>query len=114
MGLPLSRLGSVRSSGSCNYVNFQEQAFDQLVLHPEKKELVRAVAHNASKFENNYIDEDYNEIRLVESSNKGAAHLSFPCPSPGRSKTLTAEVQPSSFAQPFKFLIRSQASSFIG
>ena len=68
------------------------------MLHPKKKELVRAVAHNSSKFEDNYIDEDYNEIGLDEISNKGAAHLSFPRPSPGRSKTLTAEVQPSSFA----------------
>ena len=68
------------------------------MLHPEKKELARAVAHNASKFEDDDSDYDYNEIGLDEISNKGAAHLSFPRPSPGSCKTLTAEVQPSSFA----------------
>ena len=87
-GMSLSRLGSIMSSGSFNCVNFQEQAFDQLVFHPEKKELARAVAHHASKFKEDDSNEDDNEIVLDDISNKGAAHLSFLRPSSGCSKTL--------------------------
>ena len=47
MGVEVAALGGAGSCGNCGYIQFQTQAFDQLVLAEDKKELIRAVARNA-------------------------------------------------------------------
>ncbi len=47
MGVQVATLGGEGSCGNCGYICFQEQAFEQLILDENKKELIRAMAHNA-------------------------------------------------------------------
>ena len=100
-GVERAALGGEGSSGNCGYINFQEQAFEQLVLEEDKKELIRAVARNAGggpKFEQTVNEEDYDDdddsvedagIDVV--ANKGGASIFLLHGPPGCGKTLTAE-----------------------
>jgi hypothetical protein len=100
VGVAVGGLGGVGSCGNCGYINFQEKAFDQLVLDPEKKELIRAVARNAGgvvgpRFEDDDDDEDEyddeEEIGIDVVANKGGASIFLLHGPPGCGKTLTAE-----------------------
>lgn len=79
LGVQRAGLGGVGKTGSCGYIHFQEQAFEQLVLDDDKKELIRAVARNAgggTKFEDgDFEDEedDEDDMGLDVVANKGAA-----------------------------------------
>ncbi|KAG7367454.1 phospholipid-translocating P-type ATPase, flippase [Nitzschia inconspicua] len=104
LGVQRAALGGEGSSGNCGYITFQEQAFEQLVLEEDKKELIRAVARNAGggpKFDQltalseEYEDEDDDDsiedagIDVV--ANKGGASIFLLHGPPGCGKTLTAE-----------------------
>jgi DNA replication protein DnaC len=103
LGVQRAALGGEGSSGNCGYINFQEQAFEQLVLEEEKKELIRAVARNAGggpKFDQlsclseDYEDEDDDSVEdagLDVVANKGGASIFLLHGPPGCGKTLTAE-----------------------
>lgn len=98
-GVELAALGGTGASASCNYISFQEQAFDQLVLAEDKKELIRAVARNAGgtmrsdeddvTLADDDDDDDYIGIDVV--ANKGAASIFLLHGPAGTGKTLTAE-----------------------
>ncbi|KAL7469945.1 hypothetical protein ACHAXS_010182 [Conticribra weissflogii] len=92
-GVSLAALGGVGKTGNVNYIKFQEQAFEQLVLAEEKKELIRAVARNAgggSKFDSDSFgdddDEEDDEIGLDVVANKGAASIFLLSGPPGCGK----------------------------
>jgi DNA replication protein DnaC len=103
MGVELAALGGEGHCGNCGYITFQEQAFDQLVLAEDKKELIRAVARNAgggaSKIEdgfgNDFDDEDdeddVEDVGIDVVANKGGASIFLLNGPPGCGKTLTAE-----------------------
>jgi DNA replication protein DnaC len=104
MGVEYGGLGGEGSCGNCGYISFQEQAFEQLVLAEDKKELIRAVARNAgsggpSKWEENDEDEDEDEdeddtdeeVGIDVVANKGGASIFLLHGPPGVGKTLTAE-----------------------
>jgi hypothetical protein len=96
LGVQRPGLGGVGKAGNCGYISFQEQAFEQLVLAEDKKELIRAVARNAGggpNFEDDESDEeeDDDEIGLDVVANKGAASIFLLHGPPGCGKTLTAE-----------------------
>lgn len=93
MGVEYGGLGGEGSCGNCGYIKFQEQAFDQLVLAEDKKELIRAVARNAggggsSKWHDDYEDEDEDEedeeIGIDVVANKGGASIFLLHGPPGR------------------------------
>eukprot|EP00978_Attheya_sp_CCMP212_P042804 scaffold267418_cov47-Attheya_sp.AAC.1 len=93
-------LGGEGSCSNCGYINFQEQAFDQLVLADDKKELIRAVAStnsgSGSKWDRDVDgtdsdDSDDEDIALDVVANKGAASIFLLSGPPGTGKTLTAE-----------------------
>ena len=83
-GVAMAGLGGVGQAGNVNYINFQEKAFDQLVLAEDKKELIRAVARNAGggnkydfdsgSFDDDDSDED-DDAGLDVVANKGAASI---------------------------------------
>merc|ERR1712194_958145 len=54
----IAALGGEGSCGNCGYIRFQTQAFDQLVLAEDKKELIRAVARNSGGGGGAQFDED--------------------------------------------------------
>jgi DNA replication protein DnaC len=105
MGVQRAALGGEGSSGNCGYISFQEQAFEQLVLDEDKKELIRAVARNAgggpkfdqmSALSEDYDDDDddYNAVQdagIDVVANKGGASIFLLHGPPGCGKTLTAE-----------------------
>jgi len=104
MGVEYGGLGGEGSCGNCGYINFQEQAFEQLVLAEDKKELIRAVARNAgggtkcNDSDDNAAfdkdddeDEDEEDIALDVVANKGGASIFLLHGPPGCGKTLTAE-----------------------
>jgi SpoVK/Ycf46/Vps4 family AAA+-type ATPase len=103
MGVEIGGLGGEGSCGNCGYINFQEQAFDQLVLAEDKKELIRAVARNAGggtkwddddddELEDDSDDDDEDDdVALDVVANKGAASIFLLHGPPGCGKTLTAE-----------------------
>ena len=105
MGVEIGGLGGEGSCGNCGYIQFQEQAFDQLVLAEDKKELIRAVARNAgggskwnghdeSEDDNDDDDSEYDDsddVALDVVANKGAASIFLLHGPPGCGKTLTAE-----------------------
>jgi DNA replication protein DnaC len=96
-------LGGVGKCGNCGYIKFQEQAFDQLVLAEDKKELIRAVARNAggggtSGFDDDDTKDDGDDeeegdvdIGIDVVANKGGASIFLLHGPPGTGKTLTAE-----------------------
>jgi hypothetical protein len=86
-------LGGERSCSNCGYINFQEQAFDQLVLADDKKELIRAVAStnsgSGSKWDRDVDgadsdDSDDEDIALDVVANKGAASIFLLSGPPGK------------------------------
>jgi DNA replication protein DnaC len=96
LGVERGGLGGEGKAGNCGYIQFQEQAFEQLVLAEEKKELIRAVARNAGggprfEEEDSDDDDDEDEIGLDVVANKGAASIFLLHGPPGCGKTLTAE-----------------------
>lgn len=101
LGVEIGGLGGEGSCGNCGYINFQEHAFDQLVLAEDKKELIRAVARNAgggSKWDDeddddslDDIEDEDDDIALDVVANKGAASIFLLHGPPGCGKTLTAE-----------------------
>lgn len=102
MGVEIGGLGGEGSCGNCGYISFQEQAFDQLVLAEDKKELIRAVARNAgggtkldddsvADFDDDEDDDDDDDIALDVVANKGGASIFLLHGPPGCGKTLTAE-----------------------
>mmetsp|Transcript_29171 Transcript_29171/g.67914 ORF Transcript_29171/g.67914 Transcript_29171/m.67914 type:complete len:812 (-) Transcript_29171:845-3280(-) len=99
MGVELGGLGGEGSCGNCGYIVFQEQAFDQLVLAEDKKELIRAVARNAGGGSQWDFDDDDDEeeeddtedVGLDVVANKGGASIFLLHGPPGCGKTLTAE-----------------------
>ncbi|KAL3930045.1 MAG: hypothetical protein SGBAC_011944 [Bacillariaceae sp.] len=99
LGVQRGGLGGEGKAGNCGYITFQEEAFDQLVLAEDKKELIRAVARNAGggpRFDEEDSDDDYDddeddEIGLDVVANKGAASIFLLHGPPGCGKTLTAE-----------------------
>jgi hypothetical protein len=101
-GVAVPGLGGKGSSSTCGYIQFQTQAFDQLVLAESKKELIRAVARNASgtgrskwddpQDEDADVDEDeLDELGIDVVANKGGASIFLLHGPPGCGKTLTAE-----------------------
>eukprot|EP00339_Tiarina_fusa_P008612 CAMPEP_0117017234 /NCGR_PEP_ID=MMETSP0472-20121206/13487_1 /TAXON_ID=693140 ORGANISM="Tiarina fusus, Strain LIS" /NCGR_SAMPLE_ID=MMETSP0472 /ASSEMBLY_ACC=CAM_ASM_000603 /LENGTH=865 /DNA_ID=CAMNT_0004721545 /DNA_START=151 /DNA_END=2749 /DNA_ORIENTATION=+ len=101
-GVERAALGGEGSCGNCGYIHFQEQAFDQLVLAEDKKELIRAVARNAGggpKFDEmsglaeGYDDDDdsVEDAGIDVVANKGGASIFLLHGPPGCGKTLTAE-----------------------
>ncbi|GAX27957.1 hypothetical protein FisN_32Lh021 [Fistulifera solaris] len=101
MGVEQAALGGEGSCGNCGYIRFQEQAFEQLVLAADKKELIRAVARKAGGGKKTEIDhvgdnddddsDDEEEAGLDVVANKGGASIFLLHGPPGCGKTLTAE-----------------------
>ena len=98
MGVEQAALGGEGSCGNCGYIRFQEQAFEQLVLAADKKELIRAVARNAGGGTKTVLDhdddddsDDEEEAGLDVVANKGGASIFLLHGPPGCGKTLTAE-----------------------
>jgi DNA replication protein DnaC len=100
MGVEVAALGGEGRCGNCGYIKFQEQAFEQLVLAEDKKELIRAVARNAgggTNWAEDDVDDDDEEDDDVEDvgidvvANKGGASIFLLHGPPGCGKTLTAE-----------------------
>ena len=98
LGVELGGLGGEGSCGNCGYIVFQEQAFEQLVLADDKKELIRAVARNAgggAQWDDDDGEEndgdDKEEVGLDVVANKGGASIFLLHGPPGCGKTLTAE-----------------------
>eukprot|EP00934_Nitzschia_sp_Nitz4_P000117 Nitzschia sp. Nitz4//scaffold13_size275219//17585//20152//NITZ4_000837-RA/size275219-processed-gene-0.122-mRNA-1//-1//CDS//3329535903//117//frame0 len=92
LGVQRAALGGVGNCGSCGYIHFQEQAFEQLVLAEDKKELIRAVARNAGGGDgDDDDDDDGDDMGLDVVANKGAASIFLLNGPPGCGKTLTAE-----------------------
>ena len=73
-------------SNTCGHINFQQTAFDQLVLAEDKKELIRAVARNTGN-----LDDEEETVGLDVVANKGGASIFLLHGPPGCGKTLTAE-----------------------
>jgi len=95
LGMPKINASGTSSSehgrcGNCGYINFQDQAFEQLVLDEGKKELIRAVARNAGDNDDDDDDDDVG-FALDVVANKGAASIFLLHGPPGCGKTLTAE-----------------------
>jgi len=101
MGVELGGLGGEGSCGNAGYIKFQEQAFAQLVLSEDKKELIRAVARNAgggTKWEEedlaseSFDDEDSDDesVQMDVVANKGGASIFLLQGPAGTGKTLTA------------------------
>ncbi|KAL3908636.1 MAG: hypothetical protein SGILL_008411 [Bacillariaceae sp.] len=103
MGVQRAALGGEGRCGNAGYIHFQEQAFDQLVLDEDKKELIRAVARNAgggpkfdqvSELSEEYDDDDDDSVEdagIDVVANKGGASIFLLHGPPGCGKTLTAE-----------------------
>lgn len=101
MGVELGGLGGEGACGNCGYIKFQEQAFEQLVLAEDKKELIRAVARNAGsgarwdeegEFDSDDDDDEEGaDVELDVVANKGGASIFLLHGPPGCGKTLTAE-----------------------
>lgn len=101
MGVEVGGLGGEGSCGNCGYIKFQEQAFEQLVLAEDKKELIRAVARNAGggakwdeddEFLTDDEDDDLDDdVALDVVANKGGASIFLLQGPAGVGKTLTAE-----------------------
>mmetsp|Transcript_47093 Transcript_47093/g.53493 ORF Transcript_47093/g.53493 Transcript_47093/m.53493 type:complete len:1005 (-) Transcript_47093:204-3218(-) len=103
----IAALGGEGSCGNCGYIRFQTQAFDQLVLAEDKKELIRAVArnsggsggggldedseNNASESDDEDDDDDFEDVGIDVVANKGGASIFLLHGPPGCGKTLTAE-----------------------
>jgi hypothetical protein len=77
-GVSVGALGGVGRCSSCSYINFREEAFEQLVLAEDKKELIRAVARNAGggpKLDDDEDDSDDDDIGIDVVANKGGASI---------------------------------------
>jgi len=98
-GVEIAALGGEGRSGNCGYISFQTQAFDQLVLAEDKKELIRAVARNAGgggfhddeSDDDDSDDDDFEDVGIDVVANKGGASIFLLHGPPGCGKTLTAE-----------------------
>ena len=87
-GVEIAALGGEGRSGNCGYISFQTQAFDQLVLAEDKKELIRAVARNSggnggfqddddddSDDDSDDDDDDFEDVGIDVVANKGGASI---------------------------------------
>lgn len=98
-GVEIAALGGEGKTGNCGYISFQTQAFDQLVLEEDKKELIRAVARNAGgggfddddDEDSDDDDEGFEDAGIDVVANKGGASIFLLHGPPGCGKTLTAE-----------------------
>jgi Cdc6-like AAA superfamily ATPase len=98
-GVAIAGLGGNGMSSTAGYIQFQTQAFDQLVLEESKKELIRAVARNGGRSkwndpqeaEDDYDDDELDELGIDVVANKGGASIFLLHGPPGCGKTLTAE-----------------------
>lgn len=99
MGVELGGLGGEGACGNCGYIKFQDQAFTQLVLSEDKKELIRAVARNAgggTRWDEDELEEDEEDsddddsIQMDVVANKGGASIFLLQGPAGTGKTLTA------------------------
>ena len=107
LGVEIAALGGEGRTGNVGYIQFQEQAFEQLVLAEDKKELIRAVARNAgggtdsswddaAEYGNDGYDDDddeddFEDVGIDVVANKGGASIFLLHGPPGCGKTLTAE-----------------------
>mmetsp|Transcript_9484 Transcript_9484/g.9235 ORF Transcript_9484/g.9235 Transcript_9484/m.9235 type:complete len:174 (-) Transcript_9484:1142-1663(-) len=86
----IAALGGEGSCGNCGYIRFQTQAFDQLVLAEDKKELIRAVARNSGgsgggleedsehaseSDDDDDEDDDFEDVGIDVVANKGGASI---------------------------------------
>ena len=82
-GVEIAALGGEGKTGNCGYISFQTQAFDQLVLEEDKKELIRAVARNAGgggfedddDSDSDDDDDDFEDAGIDVVANKGGASI---------------------------------------
>ena len=80
-GVEIAALGGEGKTGNCGYISFQTQAFDQLVLEEEKKELIRAVARNAGgggfddEDDDSDDEDDFEDAGIDVVANKGGASI---------------------------------------
>jgi hypothetical protein len=83
-GVEIAALGGEGKTGNCGYISFQTQAFEQLVLEEDKKELIRAVARNAggggfddddSDSDDDDDDNDFEDAGMDVVANKGGASI---------------------------------------
>ena len=83
-GVAVAGLGGNGNCSTAGYIQFQTQAFDQLVLEESKKELIRAVARNGgqSKWdddgdedEDDDDDDELDELGIDVVANKGGASI---------------------------------------
>jgi len=97
-GVEIAALGGEGKTGNCGYISFQTQAFEQLVLEEDKKELIRAVARNAGgggfdddESDSDDEDDEFEDAGMDVVANKGGASIFLLHGPPGCGKTLTAE-----------------------
>ncbi len=81
-GVEIAALGGEGKTGNCGYISFQTQAFDQLVLEEDKKELIRAVARNAGgggfddeEDDDSDDEDDFEDAGIDVVANKGGASI---------------------------------------
>lgn len=98
-GVEIAALGGEGKTGNCGYISFQTQAFDQLVLEEDKKELIRAVARNAGgggfdddDDSDSDDEDDFEDAGIDVVANKGGASIFLLHGPPGKHSVLVIAV----------------------